>query len=327
MPTKAKELTPAQKGAITRKKNAAQKKADEIAEAKRQQTKTPPVALTAETMEAEGSHSIDHGTILDNHEMPDTNKEPAEDIKARNEADLSFWNNSWTWTESNNSYGDKPEDSWFINPTAKLIGEVMHNAPTIYSACEVALIAGDHTEQLYIERERHVDFLRMAQEGDLVSEALDLLTAYQSRYFEAVQRYIGLVASYDNQRNSKNIDAERLEGAKMRKHDAGTQCRAWTAKLIALKEGYHSVVTDERAYNLSYNFAPTPPAEGQAPSREYGLFKWSVTNTLNKVGRRLTRSIKSGSMDAEKYRIPRPWLEGAELEKQLDADDLIGDFN
>jgi len=325
MPTK--ELTPAQKGAITRKRNKETKLAEEIAEAKRQNTQTPLVALTAETMEAEGSHGIDHGTILDNEEAPDTNKEPAEDIAARNTADLSFWNGSWAWNKSANSYGDKPEDSWFINPTPKLLGEVMTNVPTIYSSCEVALIAGDHEEQLKRERERHAAFLQEAEAADLVSEALDLLTSYQGRFFESVQRYIGLVASYDNQRNSNNIDEERLEQAKMRKHNAGTQCRNWTARLIALRESYHSVVSDERAYNLTYNFSPMPPAEGATPSREYGLFKWSISNTLNKVGRRLTRSIKTGSMDAEKYRIPRPWLTEASKEKRLDADDMLSDFN
>ena len=323
MPTNT--LTPAQKGAITRKRNAETKKAREIAEAKRQAN---PIPVTVDVAEDDGgSFSIDHGTILDNHEMPDTNKEAIEDITARNAADLSFWNNSWTWAESTNSYGDKPEDSWFINPTPKLIGEVMANVPTIYSACEVALIAGDHMEQLKKERQRHTDFLQDAESADLVSEALDLLTSYQGRFFESVQRYIGLVASYENQRNSTNVDEERLEGAKMRKHNAGEQCRNWTARLIALREAYHSVVTDERAYNLTYNFSPMPPNEGRAPTREYGLFKWSITNTLNKVGRRLTRSIKTGSMDAEKYRIPRPWLETASKEKRLEADDLLSDFN
>jgi len=325
MPTKTK-LTPQQKGAITRKKNAAAKKKAEFEEAKRQ-ANTVPVTIGDPAEDDGGSHSIDHGTILDNAETDDTNKEASETIVERATADLSFWNNSWTWAKATSSYGNKPEDSWFINPTAKLIGEVMHNAPTIYSACEVALIAGDHKAQLDNERNRHLDFLRTAEIGDLVSEALDLLTAYQSRYFEAVQRYIGLQASYDNQRNSNNPDADRLESAKMRKVEAGKQCRAWTARLVALVEAYHSVVTDERAYSLSYDFAPTPPKEGQPPTREYGLFKWSVTNTLNKVGRRLARSIKEGKMDAEQYRIPRPWLTEAQRAKTLDADELIGDFN
>jgi hypothetical protein len=323
MPTKT--LTPAQKGAITRKKNLKKQKAKEIAEAKRQAKIHVPVTLEAE--DDNGSHTIDHLTILDNHVSPDTNKEPSEDIEERNAADLSFWNNSWTWAQSNNSYGDKPEDSWFINPTAKLIGEVMSNAPTIYSACEVALIAGDHMEQLVKERDRHTEFLREALEADLVSESLDMLTAYQGRFFESVQRYIGLCASYDNQRNAQKPDAERLESAKMRKHDAGTQCRNWVARLVSLVEAYHSVVTDERAYRLTYDFAPLPPTDGQPPSREYGLFKWSITNTLGKVGRRLTRSIKTGKMDAEKYRIPRPWLTETKTANQMDADDLISDFN
>lgn len=323
MPTK--ELTPAQKGAITRKRNAETKKAEAIAEAKRQNTQIPVSITVAE--DDGGSHSIDHGTILDNHVEDDTNKEGVEVIKARNEADLSFWNNSWTWVESANSYGDKPEDSWFINPTSKLIAEVMNNVPTVYAACETALIVGEHTDQMELERIRHSDFLEMADPTDLISESLDLLTSYQGRFFESVQRYIGLVASYDNQKNAEKPDVERLESAKMRKADAGKQCRAWTARLIALYEAYHSVITDERAYNLTYNFAPLPPQDGQAPSREYGLFKWSITNTLNKVGRRLTRSIKTGKMDAEKYRIPRPWLEAAATEKHLDADELLSDFN
>lgn len=301
---------------------------EEIKEAKRQAEIGVPVSIEQKLdVEEEGSHGIDHMTILDNHEADDTNKYTKEEINERKNADVSFWNNSWAWTESANSYGDKPEDSWFINPTAKLIGEVMTNAPTIYSACEVSLIAGDHVAQMENERGRHLEFLRDAEESDLISESLDLLTSYQGRFFESVQRYIGLVASYENQKNQKNIDEERLESAKMRKHEAGAQCRAWSARLIALVEAYHSVVTDERAYNLSYNFAPLPPAEGQAPSREYGLFKWSITNTLGKVGRRLTRSIKDGKMDAEKYRIPRPWLTEESTEKRLDADELLSDFN
>ena len=323
MPTN--ELTPAQKGAITRQRNIETAKAKEIAEAKRQDTHIPVVIKAAE--DNGGSHSIDHGTILDNHVEDDTNKEGIEVIQERNEADLSFWGNSWTWVKFNNSYGDKPEDSWAINPTAKLIAEVMNNVPTIYAACETALIVGEHVDQMELERLRHLDFLRMADEGDLVSESLDLLTSYQGRFFESVQRYIGLVASYDNQKNANKPDENRLEQAKMRKADAGKQCRAWSARLIALYEAYHSVVTDERAYNLSYNFAPLPPADGQPQSREYGLFKWAISNTLNKVGRRLTRSVKTGSMDAEKYRIPRPWLSEASTVKRVDADQLLSDFN
>ena len=154
----------------------------QIDEAKRQSTHVPVNVEVAE--DDGGSHSIDHGTILDNHVEPDTNKELHEDIDERNAADMSFWNNSWTWTKAASSYGNKPEDSWFINPTAKLVGEVMHNAPTIFSACEVGLIAGDHTDQLALERLRHTDFLQLADSSDLISESLDLLTSYQSRYLE-----------------------------------------------------------------------------------------------------------------------------------------------
>lgn len=296
----------------------------QIEEAKRQQTHIP---VTVGNVEDEGgSHAIDHLTLLDNHEAPDTNKEPSEDIDARNTADLSFWNNSWTWAEAANSYGDQPQDKWFINPTPKLIAEVMQNAPTVFSACEVALIAGSHKELLTNERNRHTEFLRDAPEGDLVSESLDLLTAYQGRYFEAVQRYIGLSASYENQLTNKNISEEQIESAKMRKEDAGAQCRAWAAKLIALKEAYHSVVTDPRAYPLTFDFAPLPPKDGKSATREYSLFKWSVTNTLNKVGRRLARSIKDGKMDAEKYRIPRPWMTEQSKTRHLDANTMLSDF-
>lgn len=302
----------------------------QINEAKRQTTHIPVsieerVASVAD--DDGGSHAIDHGTLFDNHEMPDTNKELSEDIDERNASDLSFWNNSWAWAKSNNSYGNNPEDSWFINPTAKLIGEVMHNAPLIYDACEVALVAGDHTDQLQLERMRHKEFLELADGNDLISEALDMLTAYQSRFLEAVQRYIGIAASYSNQLENKNISSEQIEEAKLRKEAAGAQCRAWAARLVALVEAYHSVVTDERAYKLSYNFAPLPPSDNRPPSKEYGLFKWSVTTTLGKVGRRLARSIKDGKMDAEKYRIPRPWLTEAQKGKQLNANDMLSDFN
>lgn len=316
----------------TKTKEPKGKKTKEIAEAKRQAAHATVPVTVEERVESVaeddgGAHSIDHLTILDNEEAPDTNKEPVEDIKERTAADLSFWNNSWTWAESANSYGNKPEDSWFVNPTPKLVGEVMTNIPLIYDACEVALVAGEHTEQLSAERHRHHEFIRDAAIGDVVSECLDMLTAYQGRFFEAVQRYVGLTASYDSQRNATNPDAERLEQAKLRKVDAGAQCRTWAAKLIALYEAYHATQTDERAYNLTYDFAPLPPAEGKEPSKAYGLFRWSVNNTLNKVGRRLTRKIKDGSMDADKYRIPRPWLTKAKTENQLDADDLISDFN
>lgn len=327
MPTKAQleEQLESQAAATAKIFEEREELKRQIAEAKRQSTHIPVVV--GDSKDEGGSHALDHGTILDNHMEPDTNFEAAEDIDARNANDLSFWNNSWTWAKAAKSYGNKPQDSWFINPTPKLIGEVMTNAPLVYSACEVALLAGDHMEQLQTERNRHVEFLRYAEAGDIISEALDLLTAYQSRFLESVQRYLGLAASYENQLTNSNATEEQIEEAQLRKEDAGKQCRAWTAKLIALVEGYHSVVTDERAYNLHYNFAPTPPASGQSPSKEYGLFRWSVTNTLNKTGRRLARSIKEGKMDAEKYRIPRPWLTEDRKDKQLDANSMLGDFS
>jgi hypothetical protein len=296
----------------------------QIEEAKRQQTHIPVQIGNSE--DDGGSHAIDHLTLLDNHEAPDINREPIEDIQARERADLSFWNGSWTWTEAATSYGDRPQDKYFINPTPKLVAEVMNNAPTVFSACEVQLVAGDHKEQLDRERRRHVDFLRDAEAGDIVSEGLDLLTAYQSRYFEAVQRYIGLCASYQNQVDNPNLSQEQLEAAEMKKHNAGGVCRAWAAKLIALVEAYHNVVTDERAYQLTYNFAPMPPEDGKPASREYSLFRWSVTNTLNKVGRRLARSIKDGKMDATKYRIPLPWISEDQKAKTLDANAMLSDF-
>jgi len=303
---------------------------EQIEEAKRQSVHVPVTVEEKIQRVAEdggGAHSIDHLTILDDHVEPDTNKEASEDIAERNKADVSFWNNSWTWTESNNSYGDKPEDSWFINPTPKLVAEVMNNIPTVFGACETALVAGEHKEQLFVERERHTDFLRVALEGDIVSESLDLLTSYQGRFFESVQRYLGITASYESRKANEKTDPEQLEQAKMRKADAGAQCRGWTARILAIYEAYHEVVTDERAYNLTFKFDPLPPVEGKPASKEYGLFKWSVTNTLNKVGRRLARSIKEGKMDAERYRIPRPWLDEEQKGQQLDADTLISDFN
>lgn len=318
-----------EKNLKARKKRAA-KKATEIAEAKRQSI---VISVTAEdklnlVAEADdGAHAIDHGTILDNEEQPDTNKYPSEDLKALATADLSFWNNSWCWNEAENSYGNKPQDKWFINPTPDLIAKVMNNAPTIFSACEVSLIAGDQVEQLSRERKRHVEFLRDANVGDIVSESLDLLTAYQSRYFEAVQRYLGLSTSYQNQLNSKNISQEQIESAQLRKEAAGAQCRSWAAKLIALIEGYNATVSDERAFKLTFDFAPLPPDENRPPTREYSLFKWAVTTTLNKVGRRLARSIKEGKMDAAKYRIPRPWLEETQKGTQIKANEMLSDFN
>ena len=300
------------------------KKTEEQLEAKRQQTHVP---VSNVSKNEGGSYAIDHLELMDNHEAPDTNREPSEDIDERNAADLSFWNNSWTWAKAANSYGDKPQDAWFINPTAKLIGEVMEQAPLVHNGCEVALVAGDHKEELKSERARHVDFLRAAGEDNLISESLDMLTSYQSRFFEAVQRYIGLIASYKNTVERANVTEDDIEAADMRKHAAGAQCRAWTAKLIALVEAYHSVVTDERAYQLSYDFAPLPPESGKPASRAYSLYRWSVTTTLNKVGRRLARSIKDGKMDAEKYRIPRPWMTDERKTRQIDANDMIGDFN
>ncbi len=302
----------------------------EIKEAKRQGVHVPMTAEDRAQLIAEddgGSHAIDHLTILDDHVSEDTNKEPIEDIIERNKADVSFWNNSWAWTESENSYGDKPEDAWFINPTPKLIAEVMSNVPTVFAACETALVVGEQKEQLVKERKRHLEFLREALEGDIVSESLDLLTSYQGRLFESVQRYLGISASYESRKNAKNPDPEQIESAKMRKADAAGQCRGWVARILAIYEGYHAVVTDERAYNLSFKFDPLPPQDGQPASKEYGLYKWAVTQTLNKVGRRLARSIKTGKMDAAKYRIPRPWLDETQMINQLDADELIGDFN
>ena len=320
-----KVLTPAQKGAITRKKNQQQKIKDTIAEAKRQATM--PLTITHDSEDDGGSHSIDHGTILDNHVSEDTNKESIEVIQERNQSDVSFWGGSWAWVHTTKSYGNKPEDSYFINPTPKLIGEVMHNVPTIYEACRVALTVGNYQDQLEIEQMRHKDFLQDADSADLVSESLDLMTSYQGRFFESVQRYLGLCASYNNARDAQKPDENRLEQAKMKKKVAGDQCRAWSARLIALVEAYHSTVSDERAYKLSYNLSPLPPQDGQPASRDYGLFKWAITQTLNKIGKRLTRSIKTGSMDAEKFRVPRPWLDEEHSNNQKTADDYISDFN
>jgi len=303
----------------------------EIAEAKRQASAVNvPVTVEEKSSssytEAGGSHAIDHLTMLDNHEAPDTNKELREDIDERDNADLSFWNNSWTWVKAATSYGNKPEDEWFINPTAKLIGEVMLNVPIVFSMCEAALLSDAHKAELKDERKRHSDFLGAAPSGDLISESLDLLTNYQSRFFEAVQRYIGLVASYENQINGQNVDEERIERAQMNKEAAGAQCRAWAGKLITLVEAYHKVVTDDRAYNLRFDFSPVAPTDTRPPTREYSLYKWSITTTLNKVGRRLARSIKEGKMDADKYRIPRPWITDTRKGHQLNANALLNDF-
>ena len=287
----------------------------QIKEAKRQEVHIPASKMTVDDG---GSHSIDHLTILDNHEEPDTNLYAAEDIPTDSN-DLSFWGGSWTWAKSARPYGNKPQDSWFINPTGKLIAEVMNNAPLIHGACEVALLQ-NHKEQLDTERKRHLEFLRDAHDGEIVSECLDLLTSYQGRYFESVQQYLGRTASYENRTNNDRSSDEELEAAEAKKLEAAATCRGWVARLIALVEAYHSVQTDERAYNLSYDFAPA------TTSSRYGLYKWSVTNALNKIGRRLTRSVKTGTMDAERYRIPRPWLDETQREHKRDADQLIGDF-
>lgn len=275
--------------------------------------------------DADGSHAIDHLTILDNHVSDDTNKEAIEDIKSRNESNLSFWGGSWIWVKAERSYGNKPEDKWFINPAPQLIGEVMRDAPLIHGACELALI-GEHKEQLDRERTRHIDFLRMADGEELISECLDMLTGYQGRYFEAVQRYIGLEASYQTQIHNDRATEEQVELAVMRKKSAGDQCRSWVARLISLREAYQAVISDDRAYNLKYDFAPSPTKGDGSPNDAYGLYKWSVTQALGKIGKRLARSIKSGKMDADKYRIPRPWLEEQQLANQRDANEMVSDF-
>jgi hypothetical protein len=265
-----------------------------------------------------GSHAIDHLTVLDNHEMPDTNAHPAEDIPT-NQNDLSFWGGSWCWNKANKSYGNKPEDSWFINPTPKLIGEVMHNAPLIHGACEVHLL-GEHRDELDRERKRHLEFLRGAHDSEIVSECLDLLTSYQGRFFEAVQQYLGRSASYDNRASNERSTEKEIEDAEAKKLAAASTCRGWVARLVALVEAYHAVQTDERAYNLTYDFAPAPE------SPKYGLYRWTVMQALNKIGRRLTRSVKTGQMDAERYRIPRPWLDDEHRETTKKADELLSDF-
>lgn len=292
-------------------------KAKKHVEAKRQSVHVPASKLT---IDDGGSYAIDHQEYLDSQITPDTSVEPAEDIIARDQSDLSFWGNSWCWAKSQNSYGDKPEDSWFINPTAKLIGEVMHSVPLVHSACEVALLK-EHKEELDRERERHLDFLRTADSAEIISESLDMLTSYQSRFFEAVQRYLGRQASYDNQVNNERAEEDQIEAARLAKVEAGAQCRGWVAKLIALVEAYHAVMSDDRAYNLTYNFSPKPD------TAKFGLYKWSVTSALGRVGRRLARSIKTGSLDAERYRIPRPWLNQQQALTARKADEMIGDFS
>ena len=266
-----------------------------------------------------GSHAIDHLTILDNHEMPDTNKEPAEDIAQRMQNDLSFWGDSWCWNKSSRSYGNKPEDSWFINPTPKLLGEVMAMAPIVHGQCEVMLL-DKHKEELDVERKRHLEFLRDARDNEIVSECLDLLKAYQGRYFEAVQQYLGRVSSYENQSNRQDASDSDVEKAEARKLESAAVCRRTVAKLIALVEAYHEVQSDERAYNLHYNFSAEPG------SREYNLYRWSVQQALNNIGRRLTRSVKDGKLDAEQYRIPRPWLTETQKDLKKKADNMVSDF-
>lgn len=292
-------------------------KTAEIEEAKRQAVHIPTSNVTVE----EGSHSIDHGTIMDSEFSPDTNAHPSEDLQQMERNDLSFWGNSWAWTKANRAYGNKPEDSWFVNPTPKLIGEVMQNASPVFESCRVALQAGEHKEQMQREKERHLEFLRGAHDAELVSECLDMLTAYQSRFFESLQRYLGLCASYDIVANNAEADADALAESGMKKKTQGNVVRGWAARLIALTEAYHEVVTDERAYNLQFNFNP------QTGTQSYNLFKWSVTNTLNKIGRRLARSIKSGQLDADRYRIPQPWKEEAQKGVQVSSDGMLNDFN
>jgi hypothetical protein len=295
-------------------------KAQEKANAKLQeQLKRDQIAVKARESEPGGSYAIDHLTILDNHEMPDTNRELAEDIAARAANDLSFWGNSWCWNKAQRAYGNKPEDSWFINPTPKLVGEVMASAPVIHGSCEAVLL-GEHKDELDSERERHLNFLRTAHDDEIVSECLDLLKAYQGRYFESVQQYLGRAASYDNQNNRTDVDDDQLEKAEMRKRESAAVCRRWVAKLIALIEAYHAVQSDERAYNLHYNFSAAPG------SNEYNLYRYTVQQALNNIGRRLTRSVKSGKLDAEQYRIPRPWLSEEQRSMKAKADEMISDF-
>lgn len=289
---------------------------EELKEAKRQQVQQP---VRKGAVDDGGSYAIDHLTVMDNHEMPDTNREPAEDIAQRMTNDLSFWGDSWCWNKSQRAYGNKPEDSWFINPTPKLIGEVMAHAPIIHGQCE-AMLLNAHKDELDTERKRHLDFLRDARDNEIISECLDMLKAYQGRYFEAVQQYLGRVASYNNQKNRQDASDNDIEKAEGRKLESAAVCRRTVAKLIALIEAYHSVQTDERAYNLHYNFSAQPG------SREYNLYRWSVTQALNNIGRRLTRSVKDGKLDAEQYRIPRPWLDETQKDLKAKADEMISDF-
>jgi hypothetical protein len=311
MPTK-KEL----EATLAKEKAEKLRLQEEIAEAKRQQTQVPPIKVSVDDG---GSYSIDHLTVLDNHVLPDTNAMPAEDIPTDSN-DLSFWGGSWAWNKSERSYGNKPEDSWWINPTPKLIGEVMHNAPLVHGACEVALLQ-EHKDQLDRERKRHLEFLRVAEDSEIVSECLDMMKAYQGRYFESVQQYLGRCASYENRAHNDRTSQDDLDASELKKLEAAATCRGWVARLIALVEAYHAVQTDERAFNLSYDFAPSPD------SSRYGLYKWTVTTALNSIGKRLTRSVKTGTMDAERYRIPRPWLDDTHREAKKQADTMLSDFS
>ena len=285
-------------------------------EAKRQQATQPK---NKETADDGSSYRIDHLTDLDNEEAPDTNFEPAEDIAERINNDLSFWGGSWTWVKTERAYGNKPEDHWLINPTPQLIGEVMRHAPLVHNSCETVLL-GEHKDQLENERMRHLDFLRTASDNELISESLDLLISYQNRFFEAVQQYLGRVASYESQAANERLDEETIEEARMRKIEAAASCRGWVARLIALKEAYHEVISDDRAYNLTYDFSP------KRDTNAYNLYRMSVQQAMNKIGRRLTRSVKTGKMDAERYRIPRPWLEEDQKESRKVANEMIDDF-
>jgi hypothetical protein len=289
---------------------------EELKEAKRQQVQQP---VNKGAADEGGSYAIDHLTVLDNHESPDTNREPAEDIAQRMNNDLSFWGDSWCWNKSNRAYGNKPEDSWFINPTPKLVGEVMAMAPIVHGQCEVMLL-DKHKDELDVERKRHLEFLRDARDNEIVSECLDLLKAYQGRYFEAVQQYLGRVASYENQSNRQDASDTDVEKAEARKLESAAVCRRTVAKLVALCEAYHEVQTDERAYNLHYDFSAAPG------SRDYNLYRWSVQQALNNIGRRLTRSVKDGKLDAKQYRIPIPWEGETQKDLKKKADNMISDF-
>ena len=147
-----------------------------------------------------------------------------------------------------------------------------------------------------------------------------MLKAYQGRYFEAVQQYLGRMSSYENTSNRNDASEEEIEQSEARKLTSAAVCRRTVAKLIALVEAYHDVQSDERAYNLHYNFSAEPG------SREYNLYRWSVQQALNNIGRRLTRSVKDGKLDADKYRIPVPWKDETQKDLKKKADNMISDF-